>query len=116
MLVDINAQNLGRSALFSMRRFDEPGLGIEATPSFAIAPTDKVYGIGSCFSQAVAHTLSDLGHDMSFGGLCHGHNPLNILRTLRWGLDEGRSFGEEHLARLDDGCWFDPHGLEFTRE
>lgn len=112
MLLDANARNLARSAMFNARRFNEPGLGIVARPSFAIGAGDKVYGIGSCFARAVAYILANRGHSVSFGGLYHRYNTFNILQTVRWALDDGRSFSQRDLIALDDGRWFDPHGLE----
>src|SRR3954467_132812 len=105
MLADMNARNLPRSAMFNTRRFDEPALGIRATPSFAIGPSDKVFGIGSCFARAVAYILANMGHNVSFGGLYHRYNPLNILQTVKWGLNIGEPFGLRDLVALDDGRW-----------
>src|SRR4051812_31336010 len=110
MLVDLNARNIPRSAIFNVRRLSEPGLGIVPRSSFTIARGDRVYGIGSCFARAVGNILCGKGREVSFGGLYHRYNAFNILQTLRWGLAT-ETFGPEHLVRLDDGRWFDPHGL-----
>ncbi len=110
MLLDLNARNLPRAAIFNGRRFSEPDLGICGEPSFTIARGDRVYGIGSCFARAVGNMLAQAGYPVTFGGLYHRYNIFNILQTVRWGLEGG--FGPEHLIELENGQWYDPHGLE----
>lgn len=110
MLLDRNARNIPRAAIFNGRRFAEPGLGIEAKPSFSILPTDSIYGVGSCFARAVAYIMAHRGQPVTFGGLCHRYNIFNILQTMRWALEGG--FRPEHLLKMDDGRIFDPHGRE----
>ncbi|MFA6044701.1 MAG: GSCFA domain-containing protein [Phycisphaerales bacterium] len=109
-MLERNARNLPRAAIFSGRRFSEPALGIAAAPSFTIAPTDAVYGVGSCFARAVAYIMAHRGQQVTFGGLYHRYNAFNILQTVQWALHGG--FGPEHLIELDNGRWFDAHGRE----
>jgi hypothetical protein len=113
MLLDRNARNLSRSAIFNGRRFSEPDLGITPRATFQIGPSDAVYGVGSCFARAVANIMIGRGQPVTFGGLYHRYNVFNILQTIRWALNsDAGGFGPEHLIRLDDGRYFDPHGRE----
>ncbi len=111
MLHSLTGRMLPRSALFSHRRFREPDLGIRPAPSFRIAPSDRVFCMGSCFARAVGRMLNDAGVNNTFAGLTHRYNIFNMLQTIRWAMapEEATTRLTDHLVQLDSGRWFDPH-------
>ena len=105
-----NLQNIAftipRSAVFSPRRFDKPGLGIVAERSFTISHSDRVFCIGSCFARAVQRMLQQCQIQSTFAGLTHRYNIFTIEQSCRWAFDE--SLTPDHFIKLSDGTFFDP--------
>jgi tetratricopeptide (TPR) repeat protein len=94
------------------------------TPSFRLAPGERIFTIGSCFARNIERVLESQGFaiptrdiiraDPEFGRI--GHNILNnygapaILNEIRWALDPQHSFSEEQaFFELYDDKYVDVH-------
>ena len=95
------------TALFDMRRFDRPDLGLSVVPSFRIEPSDRVFTIGSCFAQEIRSALDKRGFDVTDADLGNRYNTFSTLHAVEWALDGG--YGPHLVIEAEDGRWFDGH-------
>lgn len=95
-------------------------------PGFSIAPSDRIYAIGSCFARGIESALALRGFDVvsaakdfdAFELAAHESTPLSfankyttysMAQELSWALEPGARFPEETLVDLEDGTCLDPH-------